>query len=86
MNEDGIIELMVDGHDYTVEDEGSNVFTILDSENENVAEVRLSACGEYYEYDYSPLFASMNDCSGSSPIYNHDGIIEFFRWVIATCQ
>jgi len=86
MNDEGIIELTVDGCNYTVEDEGSNTFTILDSVNENVAEVRVSLCGDYYEYDYSPLFMSFDECSGTSPIHNHDSILEFFKWVIATCQ
>ena len=80
------IKITVDGHDYTIEEESGNVFTILDSDEENVVEVRLSDCGEYYEYDYSPLFADMNECSGISEIYKHDSITEFFSWVIATCQ
>jgi hypothetical protein len=85
MNEEGNVELTVDGIDYEILDEGDNTFTIM-SDSENFAEVRLSGCGEYYEYDYSPMFASFDDCSGTSLISNHDGIVEFFRWVIAANQ
>lgn len=80
------IKITVDGHDYTIEEDGSNFIILRDFDEENVAEVRLSECGEYYEYDYSPLFADMNECSGISEIYKHDSITEFFRWVISTCQ
>jgi len=85
MNEDGEILLTVDGIDYEVLEEGTGTFTIMQGE-ENFAEVKLSECEEYYIYDYSPMFASMDNCSGQSYITDHDGILEFFRWVIGACQ
>ena len=83
--EDGEMELTVDGNDYTVLDEGSNTFTIMDGE-ENFAEVSLSECGEHYIYNLSPLYASMGEGSGTCHINDHTGIIDFIRWVIGAHQ
>lgn len=85
MNEEGEIELTVDGIDYTVLEEGTGCFTIMDGE-ENFAEVCLSECSEYYIYNYYPMYASLDNCSGQSHINDHEGILDFFRWVIGACQ
>ena len=81
MNENGEIELTVDGIDYTVMEDGDNAFTIFEGD-ENFAEITLSVCCEYYEYEYSPLYSNFDDSGGQSHIGDHDGILEFFRWVI----
>lgn len=81
--EDCELELTVDGIDYTVTDEGDNTFTIMNGE-ENFAEIGLTECGECYTYDYSPAFSNFDDCSGVSYTWNHDGLVDFFIWVIAT--
>ena len=85
MSEESVLEITVDGIDYDIIDEGDMRFAIMDGD-ENFAQIGMSECGEYYTYDYSPLYACFDNCSGTTPKHNHDSITEFFRWVVATCE
>lgn len=75
------IELAIDGIDYLVTEENSEEFLITCGED-NFATVTLSPCREYYQYDISPDFASYDNNSGTSHVHEHEGIVEFFKWVI----
>jgi hypothetical protein len=85
MNEDGEIIITVDGIDYEVFDEGGSTFIIICDDDE-FAEIKLSECGEYYIYEYSPEYSSLDERSGTVHINHHEGILEFFRWVIGANQ
>lgn len=78
---DGELSLTVNNISYTVTEEGENVFTVLEEE-ENLAEVSLSECSEFYEYSYSPLYKDFDNCTGSVPVDHFDTIVQFFIWVI----
>lgn len=81
MNEDGEIEITVDGIDYIAIEESAKEFKIL-CDDDDYADIKISDCGEYYLYEIYPEFSSLDDCSGQSYVGDHDGIVEFFRWVI----
>jgi len=85
MSELDEITLTVNGIDYEILDEGGRKFTIVQGDEE-FAEISLSPCGEYYFYEYYPEFASIDECTGSTHISNHEGILDCFRWVIGICE
>lgn len=83
MNENGEIELTVDGIDYIVIEDSDMEFKILCNDDE-YADIRISECGEYYLYEYHPEFCSLDCIGGESFIGNHDSLSDFFRWVIGS--
>lgn len=78
---DGELELTINNLNYTICEEGDNVFTIMD-DDENMAEVKVSESSEFYEYNYSPLYKDFDNCSGCVPINQFDSIVQFFIWTI----
>ena len=78
---DGELNLTVDFIPYIVSENGDNKFTIME-DDENIADVKLSKCGEFYEHHYSPLYKDFDDCSGSVPVNQFDSIVQYFIWVI----